>query len=283
MNILLTGGNGFIAMEIFNSLKDEFTFIKKSRNEMNLLDIDAIDRVFSENHIDIVIHTAIVGGRRTQKEDFDVVYYNLLSYENLMNICKKYNTVKLFVNIGTCASFSRQRNIENEKEENLETYIPKDYYGFSKFLIEKDMLYRKLPFKCINLRVFNIFCENELDDRFIKGSILKALRNDDIHIFNDIYFDFFSSFDFIKIIRKVITNYDSFIYTDYNITYTEKYKLSSIGNYIIKKLNSSSKLIIDDESTSNISGNNERLDSLNIELAGLFISIDKMISKITCQ
>ena len=153
-------------------------------------DKNTIDNFLKDKEIDIIIHTAIHGGRRTKEEGFEIVYNNLLMWENLVNSAEKIG-VKCIINIGSGAAFDRQRDIKIAKEEELNNNVPKDFYGFSKFLIEKDISNRKTNIRLINLRVFNIFSPEELSDRFIKGSINKCKNNEDLVIFKNIFFDFF--------------------------------------------------------------------------------------------
>jgi nucleoside-diphosphate-sugar epimerase len=56
------------------------------------------------------------------------------------------------------------------------------------------------------LRIFGVFDENELDTRFIKGSIKRYINNEDMIIHQDKIMDFIYMFDLIKIIEYYINN-----------------------------------------------------------------------------
>ena len=92
MRVLITGGNGNIAKIIKNNLNDNYTYITPGRAELNLLDFEMVKKFFenNENTFDICFHTSIQGGRRTKGEDYDVVYNNLLMFENLMFYSNKF-------------------------------------------------------------------------------------------------------------------------------------------------------------------------------------------------
>jgi len=143
----------------------------------DLMDEISVSNYLLNNDFDVLIHTAISGGRRTKQENGDVFYKNLYMFENLIKYAYKF---KLIINFDSGAIYDRLSNIYNRKENEIIT-IPSDYYGFSKYVIYK----RSQQFKnIINFRIFNIFHVNEEPDRFIKpcfivkkkGQILKFFK-----------------------------------------------------------------------------------------------------------
>ena len=91
MKILITGGKGNIATIIKNSLSDYYEIINPSHTELDILDISSIES-FLNNHenFDILIHTAIIGGRRTKTEEYDVFYKNIRMMENILKFESKF-------------------------------------------------------------------------------------------------------------------------------------------------------------------------------------------------
>jgi len=68
MKVLITGGNGNIAKMIKDNLSsDVYEITNLSRNELNVLNQFDIEKYLSENTFDILVHTAILGGRRTKE------------------------------------------------------------------------------------------------------------------------------------------------------------------------------------------------------------------------
>ena len=64
------------------------------RKRLKMVDIykvcNEVEIILMEhNDFDICFHTCILGGRRTKAEDYDVVYINLLMFENLMKYSHK--------------------------------------------------------------------------------------------------------------------------------------------------------------------------------------------------
>jgi nucleoside-diphosphate-sugar epimerase len=264
MKILVTGGNGNIAKMIKTNLSSPtYEITNLSRNDLNVLNQFDIEKYLTENKFDILVHTAIIGGRRTKEENGDVTHNNLLMLENLLKFSDKF---KMIINFDSAAIYDRNTDILNRKETDMYT-IPTDYYGFSKYLIYQ----RSLQYNNIyNFRIFNIFHANEEPDRFIKSCFNAKKNNTQITIFEDKYFDFVYENDFIKIIQYYFDNAETpeKLIRTINICYEKKYKLSEIAKLII---NDSSRIDImnSTQSNKNYSGDNTLLKSLNIELSGL--------------
>jgi GDP-L-fucose synthase len=272
MKILVTGGNGNIAKMIKNNLSSKYYEITTlSRNDLNVLDFAQIKKYLSENSFDILVHTAILGGRRTKEENGDVTHKNLVMFENLLYFADKF---KMIINFDSAAIYDRSTDILNRKEEELHT-IPTDYYGFSKY----NIFNRSLQYNNVyNFRIFNIFHVNEEPDRFIKSCFLAKKNGTNVTIFEDKFFDFVYEDDFVKIVKFYFDNANTQINLQktINICYEKKYKLSDIATII---LDDTSKINILKNNSMNYSGNGSLLKSLNIELIGLEDSL-KIYSKL---
>jgi nucleoside-diphosphate-sugar epimerase len=280
MRVLITGGNGNLAklIDCELSVKSElFDITRASRAEIDMLDLTSIKQYLSNcKPFDILIHTAIVGGRRTKPDDSDIVYQNILMFENLMQVSHRF---KLIINLDSGAIYDRSTDIYNRKETDLLT-VPKDFYGFSKYLIYQRSLQTR---HIINFRIFNIFHADEADDRFIKACFLAKHNGTKISIFQDKYFDFMYKDDFIKILQHYLLHYNaddsflpcsvSYLPKTVNISYQQKYKLSDIANMIIK--DESMIEIHDPTCKHNYSGDGEELSRIRIELDDIETSLKK--------
>jgi nucleoside-diphosphate-sugar epimerase len=263
MKILITGGNGNISKMIVNNLSNIYEITALSRDKLNILNYNELQNYLSENTFDILIHTAIIGGRRTKEETSDVFYNNVLMFENILKFADKF---KMIINFDSAAIYNRSTDILNRKESELNT-IPKDYYGFSKYVIyERSLQYDNI----YNFRIFNLFHSNEEPDRFIKSCFLSSKNNTPIRIFEDKYFDFIYETDFIKILSYYLTNLDTKLEKTINICYKDKYKLSEVAKLIDPNIQLN---IIQKESNNNYTGNGSLLSNLNIDLLGLNESI----------
>jgi len=269
VRILITGGNGNLSEIIKKHLSNENEITSISRNDVDISNYNEVKNYFSKNtDFDILIHTAIVGGRRTKEENYDVVYNNLLMFENMIKFAHLF---KLIINFDSGAIYDRETDIYNRNEEDLLT-IPKDYYGFSKYLIYK----RSLSYNNVfNFRIFNIFHTNEEPDRFIKSCFNAKINNTIVQIFQDKYFDFIYEDDFIKILKHYINNYNSHnsLIKTFNLSYQQKYKLSDIAKLILN--NDKMIEIMNPNLISNYCGDSSELNKMNIQLDGLEKSLDK--------
>lgn len=270
MKILITGGRGNIAKIIKNNLGNVYEICNPSREELNVLSVDEIEKYLEKNDFDVLVHTAILGGRRTKEETGEVTHINLIMWENLLRFAGKF---KMIINFDSAAIYDRSTDILNRKECDLFT-IPTDYYGFSKYVIHK----RSLQYENVyNFRIFNIFHANEEPDRFIRSCFNAKKNNTEVTIFEDKYFDFVYEDDFVKIIKyyfdNTITNQKSLEKT-INICYKEKYKLSDIAKMIV---GDDDKIKIHSGVTKrNYSGDGTLLLSLSsLDLDGLEKSLDK--------
>jgi nucleoside-diphosphate-sugar epimerase len=262
MRILITGGNGNIAKMIKNNLSDNYEIVNPSHKELDILNLNKVTNFLNDNEFDILVHTAILGGRRTKDETGEVTHKNLLMLENLLLFQDKF---KMIINFDSAAIYDRTTDILNRKERDIFT-IPTDYYGFSKYMIyQRSSQYNHF----YNFRIFNIFHVNEEPDRFIKSCFLAKKNNTQVTIFQDKYFDFVYETDFIEIIKHYFDNVSNQIklFKTINICYEEKYKLSEIAQLILK--NTDNIKIIDSRLRNNYSGDNTLLKQLNIPLLGL--------------
>jgi len=134
MKILITGGNGNIAKIIKNKLSYLYDITNLGRTELNILSYEDVKSYLEINEFDILIHTAIIGGRRTKDDPEDTVEKNVEMFDNLMKFSDKF---KMIINFDSAAIYDRSTDILNRSENELKT-IPEDKYGKSKYLIYKN-------------------------------------------------------------------------------------------------------------------------------------------------
>ena len=103
-------------------------------------------------------------------------------------------------------------------------------YGFSKYIINQLM---KLDSKSINVKIYALFDENELNTRFIKSNILRYINQEDMVIHQDKKMDFFYMKDLISLIEWLINQQeDEFPIQNINCSYLENYTLTQIAEII---------------------------------------------------
>ena len=179
MKILVTGGLGYIGSHTcvelikqnyeviivdncINSKKDVLDKIEKITNIRpkfycyDLQDKNKVEEIFSNNHIDAVIHFAGLKavGESVQKP---ILYYNnnLISTLNLLDVMKKYNVKKII--FSSSATIYGDQGVSEYKEEmgRGKTTNP---YGTTKAMIEQileDVYASDKEWGIVILRYFN--------------------------------------------------------------------------------------------------------------------------------
>lgn len=273
MNILVTGANGFIASNVIENLQTKFNVFKGTRKSINLYSSDDIERYIDEHKIDSIIHCAIEGGNRIEKDDVSSFYNNILIYENLMKFSHRY---KIFINIGSGAEFDRRYDIQDKTETEIFCNVPVDYYGLSKNIISKSMYNYK---NCVNLRIFGCFYHNELNTRYIKNNIHRYINYQPIIIHQDRYMDFVYFEDLYTVMEYYINNIPTKS-VDVNIVYNKKYKLSNIANIINNLDNHKVDINVENKNLGlSYTGCSKSLSNLNLNLKGIEIGIREIYDR----
>lgn len=208
MNVLITGGNGYIAKSIYNALYKFYDITSITRKDFDLEDTKAVNDWFKDKTFDIVIHTAIQGGSRLKSEDQSVIDSNLNMFNNLFINKDKF---KKFISFGSGA----------------EIRMPETPYGKSKSIINS--IIEKEP-NFYNIRIFAVFDENELDTRFIKSNLLRYINKEPMLLHANKLMDFFYMKDFINLIKYYIDNDE--LPKRIDCSYKHKRSLIEIANYI---------------------------------------------------
>lgn len=208
MSILITGGNGYIAKSLYNSLKDKYNVTCITRQDFDLTDSSETLKYFSGKYFDIVIHCAVSGGSRLRPDSWNDMDNNLKMYYNLLN-CK--GRFKKLIHFGSGA----------------ETNAPESPYGLSKKVIAKSILEQD---NFYNIKIFGVFDENELDTRLIKGNIKRYINEESIVIHQDKFMDFFYMKDLISLVDYYINNDN--VPKQIDCSYSVLYKLSDVAKII---------------------------------------------------
>ena len=178
--ILVTGGTGYIGSHtvveliqagheveildnLFNSKVsvldkiEQIAGVKPKFHEVDLLDIDAMDRVFADGHFDTVIHFA---GLKAVGESVEkpLWYYenNISGTINLLKVMKKYACHEIIFS-SSATVYGEQKDPKFVETMTTGTGITNPY-GQTKFMIEQiltDVAKADSDFKVTLLRYFN--------------------------------------------------------------------------------------------------------------------------------
>jgi len=193
MKILVTGSNGFIGANIKEFFENKCNVFAPKRESLNLLNFVHVENYLKTNFFDVVIHCGVT---------LTSVDENVKMYSNFEKCSKLFGKM---VCIGSGAEFDKRHYIPKMKEDYFGKYVPEksDIYGYSKYLIAKDIIEKNK--NIYNLRVFGIFGKYEdYRRRLISNNICRKLIGTNISINKNTYFDYMYIKDFCKILEIFI-------------------------------------------------------------------------------
>ena len=252
-NILLTGSGGFIGSHLKEYLQNKYNLFTPRSFELNLLDSLSVKKYIETNKINFIIHSASCGVRITADATIeDVAKPNLEMFNNLAD-CVNPNCP--MITFGSGAEYDKSRPLHKIKEEDFGKSIPKDPYGYSKYLISKEIEKRE---NILNLRIFGIYGQGEDASRVTSCIINDNLNHRPITLNQNVVFDFIWIDDFCKIVEYFIekpTN-EKFI----NVSPTESIQIVDLANIVNDFSDFKSEIIIKNEGLNKeYTGNNNKL------------------------
>jgi UDP-glucose 4-epimerase len=205
MNILVTGGAGFIGKYIVKSLleKDNSVtifdnFSNSTKNSINFLvntgakviegDVRKLDEIVNaiKDH-EVVIHLAAkISVSESISNPSDTFQVNVEGTNNVLTACKKNNVKKLIAASSAAVYGEGTRNVKLIEESELNPISP---YGQSK--VKMELVIKEFESKhninCIILRFFNIFGIGQSPEYagVISKFIEKITQDESLEIFGD--------------------------------------------------------------------------------------------------
>ena len=243
--ILITGSTGRIGLNLIEQLdRKKYNLLTPKHKELDLLDDSAASKYFKKNKIDVVVNCALVGGSRNEEYVNNMVSVNLKMFFNIVRN-KKY--FKKMIHIGSGAEYDKSRPLIKVKEEEFDKMIPKDDYGFFKYICSK---YIESTDNIICLRIFGLYGKYEdYKLKFVSESICKNILGLPIIINKNVYFDYVYMNDFIKIIEYFINN--SAKYKFYNVGKGKKINILTIAKSVNKIADKKSEIIVKNKGLNN--------------------------------
>jgi len=162
--VLVTGGGGFLGSYIIEKLKEEGCgdiFIP-AIEEYNLVEAEAVKRVYRDSKPDIVIHLAAkVGGIGANRENPGIFFYDNLMMGVQMMEMGRLSKIEKFVALGTICCYPKFTPVPF-KEENLWNGYPEETnapYGLAKkmLLVQAQTYRQQYGFNAIFLMPVNLY------------------------------------------------------------------------------------------------------------------------------
>jgi GDP-L-fucose synthase len=269
MNILITGGNGFLATEMvkyFSRSAHGYNLLVTDRTTLDPTDYESVKSFFDDVEVDIVIHTAVRGGKRGHYEHIDDLFDNMMMFENLSKFSDRF---KIMFNFGSGAEFDRRFDINSKIEIDIFKSFPIDLYGMAKNLITRKIY--EMDSNIYNLRLFGCFGAYEEPQRLFRTCFDNFKKGINANITQDKMMDYFYAQDVGRVIEYIIQNHNIWdMPRDFNLCYKEKYRLSDYAK-MIKDLTSNTEDVIikSDKPAYSYTGDSFLIEDLGIELIGL--------------
>ncbi len=194
-NILLTGSGGFIGKHLKEYFK-EYNLLTPRSFQLNLLNEKETAKYLKENNIEFIIHCASCGVRITPDATLeDVAKPNIQMFNNLAK------SELPMITIGSGAEYDKSKPLVNIKEEDFGKSVPKDPYGYSKYLISKEIEKRE---NILNLRLFGIYGYGEDPSRVTSCIVNAKIKNEPVILNQNVRFHFIWIDDFCKIVKHFV-------------------------------------------------------------------------------
>jgi len=229
MKILITGGDGFIARNLFEQLNNAYTVIAPDSKALNLLDSSKVCEYIKTGRFDVIIHAATYDAapKHSIKDRSKVLENNLRMFFNIAR-CKNYFDKMIY--FGSGAEFDREHWTPKMSEACFDRHVPADQYGYSKYLMTRYALAGNSIF---NVRLFGVF--GKYDDwrtRFIPNACCHAVLGLPIRIDQNRFCDYLYTDDLVKVIRWFIAGAPK--QQVYNVCSGQSMESRSIAETIIK-------------------------------------------------
>lgn len=230
--ILLTGGSGFIGRNILDDLRVSGVVDAPSRGELDLRDTLAVEHYLEMNRYDVVIHGANPNPVKNKADGPDSMLQDSLRiFANLLRCSNLFGKMLYF---GSGAEYDKIKPIVSVVEEDIGQSIPRDSYGFGKYIMNELARASK---NIYNLRIFACYGPTDHESKFITHVLDCISRQQPITIRQNVYFDYMHVSDLVPVLRWFIDRNQ--LFKDYNICTGERMDLLSIAT-ITKKLSGSS-------------------------------------------
>jgi len=238
MNILITGGKGYLANHIASHLSKDHNVYSPGKDQLDCMNAIAVEECFNINNFDTVIHTALTGREVLFSQESKYLEDAVTMWNNIRNQKSKFTQL---IHFGSAYDIFDNPYGQGKK-------------AIAESCKETDNFY--------NLRLFGNFHYTEKNTRFFK----KMCSQTHFVISENKQFDYFHLEDIFPIIDFVIN--EKPVIRSFDVVYKEKRTLISQAMEFCEINKIKTILEVLNEGTDMI-GDSTALESFNLNIQGL--------------
>lgn len=257
MNILITGGNGFLGFNLIKRLLTEnhklFVFSKDTSNLDSIMDQIQFGHGHTKDLIsfkddiitfspDVVIHCGWSGGNSyVELNDLKQIHDNIEPGVDFLKVLSQLPKKPKFIGLGSILEYGNYSVPANEKQKEN----PIDLYGLSKLTFKNysQMLCNLWGMDWVWIRPCYIYGPYDVKTRLVPSLISRFLKGEDVTLDEcNKKIDYLYVDDFVDLVYKLITSH--YVGT-YNVCSGNAYNLKDMINNIYSLSNSTSKVNFD--------------------------------------
>jgi len=228
--ILVTGGTGFIGRNIIPLLQSRYDVISPGRSDLDLLDHIAVREYLAKEWYDAVIHLANPTGLSIIDKSDGFFERTLRVFASLERCSSQYGKM---IYIGSGAEYGKHRDICSITEDEFGSEIPKDEYGFARYLMSKIVENHE---NIVNLRLFACHGPSDPPHKLIPYVINRIRERETILLRQDVLFDYLFVEDIFHVVCHFIENRSA--YNTYNLCSGMPLLISDIADIVRRHMGS---------------------------------------------
>jgi GDP-L-fucose synthase len=253
MRALITGGSGFIGRNLVEYLGDRYDISAPGSAELDLLDERSVREFLRSGGFDVIVHAATTRSNRSLGAPPDMLDRNCRMF---FNLARNQALFGKMLHFGSGAEYSRECLPVSVKESYFDTRVPRDAYGFSKYICAK---YAEKADNIFVLRLFGVFGRYEAwEVRFISNACARVVKGLPILVRRNVAFDYLYVKELARLTAWFIENEPR--HKAYNVCRGRTFTLLELAQMVAAVSGRNPEIIVRDEGMApEYSGDNTRM------------------------